>query len=102
MPGGSTWGTNAGRVSTGVLVLGGLVLGYQCQEGHTKSCCLLLELNLITYELLFYNYICMTCEYVPCVLLSYWALAHPRCFKYFQVMMMALRIDTTASDMASM
>ena len=69
---------------------------------HTKLCCLFLELNLIIYKLLFSNCICMTCQYVPCALLSYQALSHPPCFKCFQVVMMALWIDSTSSDMVPM
>ena len=69
---------------------------------YTKLCCIFLELNLIIYKLLCSNCICMTCQYVPCALLSYAALSHPPCFKCFQVRMMALKIDTTASDMVPM
>ena len=69
---------------------------------HTKLCCLFLNLNLIIYKLLFSNCTCMTCQYVLCALMSYQTLSHPRCFKCFQVKMMALRIGTTASDMVPM
>ena len=60
MPGGSTRGTNAGRVSIGVSMLGGSIQGYDAGRVIPNRDCLLLELKLIIYELLFSNCISMS------------------------------------------
>ena len=62
-----------------------------------------LNSNLIIFNLLFSNCICMTCEHVTCALLLYRAFfARSYCFLVFQVIMTVLLTDMTASDMDSM
>ena len=74
----------------------------KCNGVPTLGMLLVVQNLLIHIWLLFSNCICMTCEYVILPLLSYWALAHSRCFNVFQVMMIPMLIDMIASDRVRM